>query len=40
MKTTQEMAETSEEHVVRELNLLLEMTLRMEYELRTLSSEE
>jgi len=41
MRTTQEMAEMTEEtHVERELNLLMEMTLRMEQELRALSREE
>jgi hypothetical protein len=39
METVQEMAE--ETQVVRELNLLFEMTLRMEHELRVvLNSEE
>jgi len=32
-------AELEETHVERELNLLMEMTLRLEHELRTLSSE-
>ena len=41
MRTTQEMAEMTEEtHVERELNLLMEMTLRMEHELSVVLAEE